>query len=250
MANLFTFFILYCNLFYYKAITKIENPKPTYQVILKADDLKDYGITVKKLDKIIRKENIKISWGIIGNSLDNPSEDYVQFLKNNADGRYYHFFNHGYLHLWSKNTEFGTKPYEYQLLHLRKTNDLVKDKTGIILDTFGAPNNAIDKNTTLALEQISQIKYWYYGDKSSNKKTFERIFDLEYGVGSPNYKLFKKSFENNKNKSDLYVFQIHPYMWNSEGFLNFLVVVNYLKSKGAIFVAPSEVNFENREGNK
>ena len=50
--------------------------------------------------------------------------------------------------------------------------------------------------------------------------------------------------------SDLYVFQIHPYMWNSEGFLNFLVVVNYLKSKGAIFVAPSEVNFENREGNK
>ena len=98
MANLFTFFILYCNLFYYKAITKIENPKPTYQVIIKADDLKDYGVTVKKLDKIIRKENIKISWGIIGNSLDNPSEDYVQFLKNNADGRYYHFFNHGYLH--------------------------------------------------------------------------------------------------------------------------------------------------------
>ena len=164
-------------------------------VILKADDLADCNKKVLKLDKIINKENICISWGIIGKSLENPSLKDLSFLKNKKQCTNYHFFNHGYLHLGGEEYEFCNRSVNEQYNFLKQTQEIVKNKTGIILDTFGAPCNHIDDNTAKALEKFSEIKNWYYGLNSS-KRIFHRYIEIEDGVGNPDFFQFKKQWHN------------------------------------------------------
>lgn len=140
-----------------------------FQVILKLDDLTNYSFAVKKMDHFIRWNNICVSWGLVGRSLEEPSKEYIQFLKKNKTDKHYHFFNHGYLHLWQKKYEFNGPSVEEQYDYLIKTQKIAKEKANIILNCFGAPCNQVSEFTAKALDKIAEIKYWYFGLPNSSK---------------------------------------------------------------------------------
>lgn len=220
------------------------------KVILKLDDLRSYETPVKKMDKLVKEENISVSWGIIGRSLEKPSEEYLKFLKDKKNDKNYHFFNYGYLHLWQGTYEFNGPNIDEQYNYLKKTQDIVKEKTGIILDCFGAPCNQISDNTTIALKQISEIKYWYFGQKNfcgtvySMPSNINCVISLcpyvfETKAGSVDFYHFKRCWKNNIIiKKEPIILQAHPYFWTDIQWLHFKCCIAYLKLQGAEFVLP------------
>lgn len=211
-----------------------------YKIIFKFDDLIDYGFEVKQLDKIVKKENLKVCWGIIGKSLEKPSKCYINFIKENNQKKY-HFFNHGFYHLGGPAYEFLDKPQEKQENYIKKTQKIVLDKTGIELNSFGAPCNKIDNNTLHALENVNEIKYWFYGLKGFSGINIERVIDMEIEVGKPEFDFFKKNWESVDKTKEFYTLQGHPYMWGILGFLNFKCIVEYLKQQGVEFILPENI---------
>ena len=205
-------------------------------IILKADDFSKVTKSVKNLDKLIKKYNLKISWGIIGCSFEKISNDDILWCKERIATENYHFFNHGYTH---EQNEFEPLSFNEQIEHIEKTQFVVKEKLGITLDTFGAPCNSYNQELKHVLEKFNDIKYWYFGDNPSVKKVYPRIVNIEYPFFKPNYKLFKKAFEQSADK--ILVLQIHPNSWNFFGFYNFKKIIKYLIEQNCIFTFPSDL---------
>ncbi|MBQ8677605.1 MAG: DUF2334 domain-containing protein [Alphaproteobacteria bacterium] len=226
------------------------------RVIIKLDDLyslrqkwrrEDMLAILKKVDDIVDAEDVKVSWGIIGQSLELETGDVVlqYILKHKNDARY-HFWNHGYYHLCGHpDHEFFDKPLDYQINSLNLTQKLVFEKTGIVLDTFGAPDNKIDSNTLTALEGVDDIKYWYYGDKHYSKYTIRRNgwnSILENGTGNTDFEFFMTKWDAPKlKKSRIIVLQVHPIRFANHNFDEFVKCIRFLKSKGYKFITPNEI---------
>jgi hypothetical protein len=103
--------------------------------------------------------------------------------------------------------------------------------------TFGAPGNAIDVNTALALNAFDDIKVWFFGKENSKKIVLGRSADMEYPVGNPDYTSFVKNHDINNEYT---VFQIHPNMWDENQFNEFKKIITYLKEEKLTFILPYE----------
>lgn len=222
---------------------KLAEQFSKYKVIFKFDDLINSGKKVEKLDRYVKQEGLKVCWGIIGKSLENPDKNYIKFIKEN-NLKNYHFFNHGYLHLGGSEYEFFNKTKEEQETYIRQTQDIVLKNTGILLNSFGAPCNQIDKNTKLALENIPDIKYWFYG-LDFKGYNIQRLIDMENGVGNPDFKYFLNNFKNLKTDKKVLTIQGHPYMWGYKQYLNFKLIIKFLKKIGCEFIFPEDIGENN-----
>ena len=222
-----------------------NNQPPLYPIILKCDDLNRISKQVKILDFCVKCFSIKVSWGIIGKSLQNPTTPYVAWIKKRYATGKYHFFNHGYLHLCDKSYEFDQQPVSYQRDMLWKTQTLAKEHLGITLNTFGAPANHIDLNTSLALKDFPEIKYWYYGLKGEDlfPIALPRSINVEKKVGLIDFAFFKNEWINRpKNPAgEIITLQMHPNMWHHIQFLQFCVVIAFLRSERAYFITPDDL---------
>lgn len=229
------------NIEYIKSLMKIHSCSKTMnaRIIFKADDLNGLTENVKKLDRFVLSENICVSWGIIGTSLDNPTDDYIKFVKDRLDSKNYHFFNHGYLHLWKGEYEFYAKNYNEQHEYIKKTQDLFLKNLGTALDSFGAPCNKIDETTLSVLQAFPEIKFWYFGLPNTNKINLKRLADIENGVGKPEFDYFYTNIMKLSIKKDqILVLQIHPNQWTKERFLEFSLCIKLLKKMKCSFVNP------------
>ena len=226
---------------------KLKNAK----IVIKADDLIKYDRNVKRFNNIIKKENIKANWGIVANSLENADEDYINFIKNSDKDRF-GFFNHGYTHSMKVTPqdkivcEFGGKTMQEQLRYLKDAQKLVKDKTGLALNAFGAPCNQINLETKKALEQIDDIKIWYFGMDAKDKIILKRYSEIEISVGKPSYQYFIKKtakylLDENSNKALVITYQIHPNSWNTKDRREFRKIVKFLKNSGASFILQDDM---------
>lgn len=226
---------------------KLKNAK----IVIKADDLIKYDRNVKRFNNIIKKENIKANWGIVANSLENADEDYINFIKNSDKDRF-GFFNHGYTHSIKVTPqdkivcEFGGKTMQEQLRYLKDAQKLVKDKTGLALNAFGAPCNQINLETKKALEQIDDIKIWYFGLDAKDKIILKRYSEIEISVGKPSYQYFIKKtakylLDENSNKALVITYQIHPNSWNTKDRREFRKIVKFLKNSGASFILQDDM---------
>lgn len=226
---------------------KLKNAK----IVIKADDLIKYDKNVKRFNNIIKKENIKANWGIVANSLENADEDYIDFIKNSDKDRF-GFFNHGYTHSMKVTPqdkivcEFGGKTMQEQLRYLKDAQKLVKDKTGLALNAFGAPCNQINLETKKALEQIDDIKIWYFGMDAKDKIILKRYSEIEISVGKPSYQYFIKKtakylLDENSNKALVITYQIHPNSWNTKDRREFRKIVKFLKNSGASFILQDDM---------
>ncbi|MBO4644156.1 MAG: hypothetical protein J5716_06085 [Alphaproteobacteria bacterium] len=230
--------------FKYKFLTLFKRKKKCL-VVIKLDDLEGFSEAVKKMDSFVHKENICVSWGIIGKSLENPSDEYLEFLREKKeDKKHYHFFNHGYLHLWNKEYEFEGTSVEKQLEYLNKTQNIVREKTGIVLDTFGAPCNLISENTFDALNGIEDIKYLYFAIRSFKFNSLHTVkskipeLDFENKLGNIDFQAFKGFWKKKPLNISPIFLQAHPNMWSDMSWLNFKCAIAYLKFQGAEFIIP------------
>ena len=71
---------------------------------------------------------------------------------------------HGYDHYMSSDTitEFRRMPYQHQYDHFKKSLDLVYEKCGIILRTYGTPGNRNDTTTISVMNQFPQIEVFFF----------------------------------------------------------------------------------------
>ncbi len=224
--------------------------EPAPKVILKLDDLKietTGGIHEgwKQVVKLLDERKIPASIGVICSSLQEPTPEYLDWIaERKADG--HEFWNHGFCHCrevfddGSQIAEFGGKSYEKQLEALVDGQRLAKEKLGFAFTAFGAPFNAIDSVTAVALSNTPDLKYWLYnhtGHTGDLINVPRAGVDLEYPVHVPNLDSVKFHFQKNKD-AKLLTLQGHPRSWvdQPERMEDFVAIVDYLKDEGCQFI--------------
>jgi peptidoglycan/xylan/chitin deacetylase (PgdA/CDA1 family) len=190
------------------------------------------------------QKHTKVCIGLVGNSLEHGITTYIERLKELSRLEYFEIFNHGYDHVLDKidengklYSEFYNTPWEQQRDHLLKTQALIKDKLGITAHTFGAPGNAIDSNTTKAMEAVADLKIWLYGNATPAKLVLTSRGLIETSTGHPDYNAFLKKYDPTV---DYYVFQIHPNGFTPESLETFKKILDYLIQQEVTFLLPYE----------
>ena len=190
---------------------------------------------------LLQESDIKASYGIIGFSLEEDNKAYFDWIKDlHASGRI-EFWNHGYRNRkgTDKTGEFEGS-FEEQKASLERTQRLAKEKLGIELRAFGPHWSGTNAATARALEGIPEIKMWFYGPKDSSKFVFPRVLTLENPTHVPDFAKFKAAYERVGHDKKCLALQGHPNSWNDERWDNFVKIIDYLKSKGCVFMTPSE----------
>ncbi len=218
-------------------------------IILKADDLfydekKILTDNWKRFLHYAVSKKIKTSVGLVVNSLNTEDERYFGLLKYLTKTGYIELWNHGYDHLLNASypdggiyEEFRNSSLDYQVDQLRKSQELAREKLDITLRTFGAPGNAIDSTTILALDEFEEIKVWFFGMEGSDKLVLGRNAEMEYPVGKPDYESFVLNYDSTK---DYLVFQIHPNQWDENQFNEFKKIISFLNDHHLTFILPYE----------
>jgi hypothetical protein len=216
-------------------------------IIFKFDDLseKTQAAFQRVADTIIKKES-KAGFGIIGRSCEGGKEkqEYFDRVRNfNNSGRI-EIWAHGYDHFMNGDTltEFRNAPREKQYDHVKKTLDLVYEKCGITMHTFGTPGNKSDSSTTIVLNQFPQIEVYLFPfvrDQALKQLLLTSRVDMEQGTGKMNYDFFVKNYIAKAGISYM-VLQGHPGAWKEEGFDVLGRIISFLKTKEVIFMTPYE----------
>lgn len=203
----------------------------------------------------IETKGIKAGVGVIGESFEEGNEDFYTLLQDIDKRGHIEFWNHGFDHHSNYTDEnrtytyyeFKNKPYEEQYEHLVKTQNLCREKTGIILHTFGAPHNKTDEHTLAALEKIDAIKVWLYGNPAFSRLNLRRTIGTEFPTHNPD---FQKFVENYQPDAAYHVLQVHPNSWGDERFEQFENIIDFLLTNGVTFINPYEYYRIVRDGKK
>jgi peptidoglycan/xylan/chitin deacetylase (PgdA/CDA1 family) len=228
----------------------VTNAGETPQVIvLKLDDVVAYrseeGSPVsdrwQRITDFLKASEIKASYGIIGFSLEKDNEAYFDWIKDLHKSGLIEFWNHGYRNRKATDkTGESEGSFEEQRSALEKTQRLAKEKLGIELKAFGPHWSGMNKHTARALEGIGEIKIWFYGPEGTTKFIFPRFLSLEYPTHVPDFAKFKAAYERVGHDKKCLALQGHPNSWNDERWANFVEIIDYLQSKGCLFMTPSE----------
>jgi len=229
-----------------------QRAAPT-KIVLKLDDLVNHRDGVhpgwQKVADFLAERKLKAGFGIIGNSLEGDTPKYYQWLKDHAASGLVEYWHHGYDHKeWTegetKLQEFKGPSLAQQTEHLRRPNELLKQRTGLTMTVFGAPFNGTDEATVAALTADPDIKVWLFGNESApaGKTILSRTgcADLEQGTFVPNAPAFKDGYVHNPDR-EYFVLQGHPTHWPEERWANFVAIIDFLQQQGAEFVFASEL---------
>ncbi len=226
-------------------------------IILKADDLvhvpdDGWARWVHYMDEMVMQRGLKVAVGAIGQRMSLPTEEIRAQVKAwNATG-VAEFFNHGYDHASyappptktalppGTTYEFQGRPYDEQLAHLLRTQQIIRDNYGVNIRAFGAPFNKWDANTVLALTAMGgQIDIWFFGSFDTALFDLPRGGgELENGDGVPSLDVYLQTHDPVRR---LVVLQHHPYsgqFWN--GWDGFVQTLDHIAADGATLILPGE----------
>lgn len=221
------------------------------KVFIKLDDfgvLKNNNMSVT-MDSILT-HNLKAGIGVIAKRLDDDAlNEYQKYLTatNEKGEKLIEVWHHGYDHSNNNqpanNQEFKGTPYEFQQERLNMGDELVKQKLGLQMHTFGAPFNGSDDNTVKAMQATSNYKVFLLKRGVSGYKDGILYLDnevrMENGTGNVNYEFFLTQYLSLKDKyKDFMVLQGHPFAWDKAKREDFLKIIDYLKKEGAVFMLP------------
>jgi peptidoglycan/xylan/chitin deacetylase (PgdA/CDA1 family) len=232
------------------SIGQVTHAGETPQVIvLKLDDVVAYrssnGSPVsprwQRITDFFKKSDVKASYGIIGFSLEEDNEAYFRWIRDLHESGLIEFWNHGYRNRRAEDTtgEFEGD-FEGQKAALEKTQCLAREKLGIELKTFGPHWSRTNEHTARALESIPEIKTWFYGPSDSSKFVFPRYLTLENPTHVVDFARFKDSYERVGHDKKCLALQGHPNSWDDQRWTDFVRIIDYLESKGCVFMTPSE----------
>ena len=207
--------------------------------ILKMDDLKpgdSYFNKFTTAKAILDKYGVKAAFGVIVNGYENCDERYYETLKQWASEGF-EIWNHGYYH---KREEFSTNSYEQQLEDFKNANDVIKEKTGIQMVTFGSPfNNASATFIEMITNEFPEYETLLYVTKTaaSDKLFMNTFISIESDTGKPSSKLFKEGYSN---LPEVFGMQCHPPYFSDEGMQEFEEIVKYCIEQGVILMTPHQ----------
>lgn len=207
---------------------------------VKAGEAKRIAPGFKRVVEWAKEHQTFVTLGVICDSLEKPSKEDVEWIRANAveNGGRVEFWLHGWDHSSSKNAE-GVPVWEFkgvdvatQAKHFRDSCDIFKKVTGVTFQTFGAPFNAIDANTPLAMESCPELRIWMYGPKGDSKRTvIDRTLNLEVATGKVSYTKFMEAYQAKPLVGPL-LLQGHSGMWNDESYADFVKIAEVLEKDG------------------
>jgi peptidoglycan/xylan/chitin deacetylase (PgdA/CDA1 family) len=246
----FTFLLPVATILALVVLGQVTNAGETPQVIvLKLDDVVAHrshdGSPVsprwQRITDFLKASRIKASYGIIGFSLEEDNKAYFDWIRELHRSGLIEFWNHGYRNRrgWDKTGEFEGS-FEEQKTALERTQRLAKEKLGIELRAFGPHWSKTNEHTARALDGIPEIKMWFYGPKDSSKFVFKWVLAMENPIFVPDPAKFRELYERVGHDKKCLALQGHPLSWDDERWANFVKIIDYLKSKGCVFMTPSE----------
>ena len=218
-------------------------------IILKLDDVLQsnegggpVALRWKRITEYLETNHIKGSFGIICSSLEGDNQTYFDWIKSKQKQGLIEFWLHGYKNRDDKDTgEFEHGTFEEQKAILEKCETLAKEKLGFPLTAFGEHWSSTTVETGKALEAIPEIKILFGGELKDTKKfVLPRIMGLEIKTGLPVFDKFKAEYEKVGASQEFLRLQGHPALWDDKKWGEFVKIIDYLKSKGCVFMTPSE----------
>ena len=226
--------------------------KPPQIIVLKFDGLKadaPKGAAVSerwtRLTDYLTKNNIHAGYGIVCSSLEKDNPAYFDWIKSLHAKGLIEFWLHGFRDRSDKDKigEFETGTADQQKSILEKSEKLAQDKLGFEFDAFGPHWSATTVATEQALNNVPEIKIWL--GRPNNAKQFTkfgipRIMALENPTFITDVEMFLRAYDSVGGKQEMLMLQGHPDRWNEVRWKGFLRMMDFLKSKGCVFMTPTE----------
>lgn len=229
-------------------------PDSPPEVVLKLDDLvstRDGNVVPrwKRITDFALAHNIKLSVGIIANSLEGDKPVYFEWIKSLQATGLFEFWFHGYDHkAWKEGdrnvSEFQGASYGQQKDHFVRSQALAREKLGFAFKTFGSPFNATDTVTDRVLSEDPDIKVFLFGnprDTACGKVVLDRVgpVNIEAPLFAPNADAFISGYLKNASGRRYYVIQGHPAQWDDARWSQFVKIVDYLQRNHIPVVTPT-----------
>jgi peptidoglycan/xylan/chitin deacetylase (PgdA/CDA1 family) len=200
----------------------------------------------QRMTQFIEKNRLKGSSGVICESLEGDNPAYFEWLKEHRAKGAMEFWHHGY-HMRKaeeKTGEFDQGTWQEHKAILERGERLAKEKLGFEFAAFGPHWSSTTAATDRALEAVPQIRVWLYGPKKPkyfSRLSLPRVMALEDPIFVPDFDKFQRTYQKRAAALDVLVLQGHPDQWKvEEKWQGFERIVEFLKSKGCVFMTPSE----------
>lgn len=227
-------------------------PKPPQIILLKFDGLEPseeccppVSERWSRLTDYLTQNNIHAAYGVVCCCLEKDDPAYFEWIRSvHAKGNI-EFWLHGYREHSDKDRkgEFESGTVADQKLILEKAEKLAQDRLGFEFTSFGTYWSASTEATAEALNAIPEIKIWL--DRPRYAKQFHkfgipRLIMLENLSHITDKEMFLRAYDAVGVKQDMLLLQGHPNSWNETRWNGFLKMMAFLKSKGCIFLTPTE----------
>ncbi len=206
--------------------------------ILKLDDLRPNKLAAfDRVEEILDRKGIRAGFGIIADSFETASQEVFDKIKQ-WDAAGIEIWHHGYYHA---QDEYNSAPYEKQLENFKKTMDLVQNKCGITLRTFGSPYNNADttfiKMVNAEFPEIETLLLVQNPNREGDKLHLNARVNIEPEVGTLSYEKFLEGYTPS---IPYLVMQGHPPQWKDADFLELEKIIDFLLAQGVTFMTPHE----------
>ena len=210
-------------------------------IVLKFDDLNQNTLPhFQSLHRHCYQLNIPVCYGLIGESLSNPSKDYLSSLLQMMDENV-ELWNHGFYHT---EAEFSSAFAQQQEESIQATQDLMKRHLCKASVTFGSPhNNSTEKTVGVLSRHFPEIKnYFYMADGSGVSSARQLLMRCNYEIttGVVDLDFFRREYDR-IGEYPYFVMQGHPSFWRDEDFGRFKEMLNVLINDGNEFVTSEQL---------
>ena len=225
-------------------------PAPAARVVVvKADDVRGPAEKWKRFFALSESLGVKVSAGIICDSLENAGDDYVAWLRELDRSGRVEFWHHGWDHKrWTteagaKLREFHGSGFEHQQRHYTQAKAQLVRVFGRPPIAFGAPFNSTDADTAKILAADPDLKLVFANNERATAGKTASIMALRGehdGTGKPNFEKFREEYAT-KPTLTAFAFQIHPAVFTDAHFEEYAKIVRFLLAEGWTFALPREV---------
>lgn len=251
---------------------QVPAPAPTHivPVVFKLDDVRTnqsghLSDRWRRLGVLARERNIKLSFGVIADSIEGNKPAYFAWLREmHASGLvelWFHGYDHGVRAVGDKEApEFTARTYEEQKERFEKSQELARQKIGFTFQTFGPPGGGnlpatdADRDATVrVLSEDPAMKVWLYPapmdargqalHDTGKVTVLDRVWqvNIEQPLFLPNAEKFIAGYNKFAAGRRYFVIQGHPAKWDDARWAEFLKIVDYVTQNKIPTLTPSEL---------
>jgi peptidoglycan/xylan/chitin deacetylase (PgdA/CDA1 family) len=216
-------------------------------IIIKADDFRAPSANWDRFIEVSAKRRIKVSIGIICESLRGGDAGYSAWLRSRQNSGEVEFWSHGWDHQRLGGgravSEYGGSGYAYQKKHLTDSQEIMRKVLGKPPVALGTPWNEFDYDTVQVVNEDQNVRL-FFGHKEGvfgAGKIVVRMLQAEAnGTGNPDFSKFKTLYESHKTLPSVIALQFHPPVFQERSFIEYERMLDFLIQEGWTFLLPQE----------